>query len=184
MDSWQDEELVRAFRETGDNECFDHLYQRHRRAIFACCLHFLRDPAQAEDLCHDVFVSAYERFSSLEGERFLPWVRRIAQNLCLNRLRHERVRQRADPVFEPQAMARDSADDQAIARQQLEIASSVLRTLPEEQKRVFLLFHANSLSYREIAERTGYSGNEVRSYLQNSRRNFRLRFERALQGES
>ena len=176
-----EEQLVQRFRETGDNACFEQLYRQARRSIFGVCLHFVRDPHQAEDLCHDVFITAYQRFSTLQGERFLPWVRRIARNLCLNRIRHERVRERIDPAVAPTGHA-PPADAVAITREQLELASSVIRSLPEEQRRVFLLFHTRELSYREISESTGFTLEQVRSYLQNSRRNFHLRYRRLLEG--
>ncbi|REK00910.1 MAG: sigma-70 family RNA polymerase sigma factor [Acidobacteria bacterium] len=179
MHDGDDETLVRSFRATGDNDSFERLYRRHRRAIYACCLHFVRHPHEAEDLCHDVFVTAYERFATLEGESFLPWVRRIARNLCLNRLRGERLRGGVEPADEQQPSGDADAARTTIVRQQLERAGAVLETLPPHQRRVFLLFHAAGLSYVEIAEQTGHSREAVRSHLQNARRNFRLRFERA-----
>lgn len=175
-----EQELVRRFRDAGDNSAFELLYRRTRRPIYALCLHFLREPGTAEDLCHDVFVIAYEQFHTLTGEQFLPWVRRIAKNQCLNRLRNDRLRERLDPKAaapEPEA----AADDAAMARQELEIAAQVIDSLPDEQRTVFLLFHTRDLSYQQIAERLGLSREQVRSHLQNSRRNFHLRFKRQKQ---
>lgn len=184
----EDATLVVRLRETGDARAFDRLYRRHRRAVFAVCLHYLKEPALAEDACHDAFVQAWQQASSLRGSAFLPWIRRIAANLCLNRLRHLAVARRIEPELEaqrehPRAVSRR----RVIAREELERCVRIVRQMAPAQRRVFLLRHLEGLKPREIIERTGLSAGAVRSHLQNARRNFRLAWERieaAQEGES
>jgi RNA polymerase sigma-70 factor (ECF subfamily) len=163
----------------GEDAAFAALYRRSRRAVFAVCLHFLRDPAWAEDACHDAFVQAYERFATLRGEQFTPWVRRIAARQCLNLLRHRAVGRRLAAEAAGEAVG-PSGHGAVAARQELELASALLGTLSPEQRRVFLLRHVEEMTYEEIAAATGYDAGRVRSYLQNARRNFRLRWEEAV----
>jgi RNA polymerase sigma-70 factor (ECF subfamily) len=169
-------DLVDRFRRHGEAAAFAALYHRSRRSVFSVCLHFLRDPAWAEDACHDVFVQAYERFATLRGDCFTAWVRSIAGRHSLNLLRHRAVRLRLAPEVAGESIA-PSADGAVAARQDLERAAEVLETLSPEQRRVFLLRHVEELSYDEIAEATGYDSGQVRSYLQNARRNFRIGWE-------
>jgi len=61
-----------------------------------------------------------------------------------------------------------------ISRQQVEIAGEILAGLRPEQRRVFVLRQLEGRSHPEISALTGYSAGEVRSYLQNARRNFAL----------
>jgi RNA polymerase sigma-70 factor (ECF subfamily) len=169
-------ELVARFRRRGEGADFAALYRCSRRSVFAVCLHFLRDPAWAEDACHDAFVQAYERFSTLRGEQFAPWVRRIAGRHCLNLLRHRAVGRRLAPEMAGEAVT-PSGHAAVAARQELELAAQLIEALSPEQRRVFLLRHVEGLSYEEIAAATGHEIGSVRSYLQNARRNFRLRWE-------
>lgn len=170
-------ELVERFRSSGDNRFFEELYERSRRRVFGACLRILEDIHWAEDVCHDAFVRAYDRFHSLEGANFTAWVRRIATNLALNGLRHRSVAERA-PVDSPAQAASSSAEAHAVSSQELDIAEAILEQLEAHQRRVFLLRHLEELSYAEIAATTGFSRDQVRSYLQNARRNFRLEWQR------
>jgi RNA polymerase sigma-70 factor (ECF subfamily) len=167
-------ELVERFREHRDGSAFDALYRRCRREVFVVCLHFLRDPAWAEDACHDAFVQAFERFDSLRGERFEAWVRRIAANHCLNLLRRRATGRRVEPLAAPELEAGASAHGRAAARQELKLAVELLASLAPHQRQVFLLRHVEGSSHEEIERRTGFTAEQVRSFLQNARRNFRL----------
>lgn len=174
--------LVERFRASGDGQAFDQLYRRHRRSVLAVCQHYLSEPAAAEDACHDAFVRAWQRSDSLHGEAFLPWVRRIAVNICLNRIRHLAVGRRLAPELAGRSSVAAGSEQRTIARQELELCAHIVRELPPGQRLVFLLRHSEGLKPREITESTGYSAEQVRSHLQNARRNFRLAWER-LQGE-
>jgi RNA polymerase sigma-70 factor (ECF subfamily) len=168
-------ELVERFRRVRDGESFEQLYRLSRRRVLQVCLHFLRDPASAEDACHDAFVQAYERFETLRGDRFGAWVRRIAANHCLNLLRRRATGRRLEPALAATRVeAEASAHGRVAARQGLRIAAELLSELSPHQRRVFLLRHVDGSSHEEIERLTGFSAEQVRSFLQNARRNFRL----------
>ena len=176
----EEADLVRRFRQERDPSAFAELYRMHRRAIFGTCLRYLGDPAAAEDGCHDVFVQAWERFDTLRGEAFGAWVRRIAINHCLNRQRHRSVERRSEPELarELEERAPPSTLGVVQARDELGRAARIVRELSSRQRRVFLLRHVEQLAYAEIEHLTGLSAGEVRSALQNARRNFRLGWNR------
>jgi RNA polymerase sigma-70 factor (ECF subfamily) len=173
-----EEQLVEHFRSSGDNRFFEELYRRSRRRVFGACLRILEDIQWAEDVCHDAFIRAYDRFTSLEGVSFSAWVRRIATNLALNGLRHRSVVARTPPEVWSSAAASGSAEERVVSAQHLDIAEAIIEQLDGPQRRVFLLRHLDELSYEKIAAATGYSRQQVRSYLQNARRNFRLEWQR------
>lgn len=175
-DTRSQQELVERFRSTGEKGWFAELYRRERRAVYVVCLKFLREPAAAEDVCHEAFVRAFERFDTLEGDNFSAWVRRIAANLSINRLRSA---WRAAGEPSPQEAASDPSPERRLAgRRELEAALDIVRSLGDEQRQAFVMFHLEGLSYREIAERTGRPREAVRSHLQNARRNFHLRWDK------
>lgn len=176
--------LVKRFRGERDGAAFDALYRRNRRMVYGTCLRYLRDREAAEDACHDVFLQAYQQFDSLRGDVFSPWVRRIAINHCLNRQRHAATRRRIEPTLVrdfDQGRA-DASHAAAAARDDLRIAAELVRGLSPKQRLVFLLRHVEQLAYDGIAEVTGLPFDEVRSALQNARRNFRLGWEREMKG--
>ena len=180
-----DVEIVHRFRQTGDRDLFEELYRRHRRRTFGVCIKILGDPSRAEDACHDAFTRAYERFSSLRGDNFAAWVKRIAANRCYDALRQSsRLESREDMeeplrgAIGPTALRSPVERDAAITRQELEAELDIIRSLDPHQRQVFLLFHLAKKSYREIETSTGYSAKQVKSYLQNARRNLYLAWNR------
>jgi RNA polymerase sigma-70 factor (ECF subfamily) len=170
-------ELVERFRTTAAADCFAELYRRTRRRVFGVALRLVADPALAEEICHDAFLRAYEGFASLRGVEFSAWVCRIAENLALNARRHRAVveRARADLAKEPAA---PGPERHLISRQEVEIAGAILASLRPEQRDVLLLRHLERLSHGEICAVTGHSPAEVRSHLQNARRNFAIHWRR------
>jgi RNA polymerase sigma-70 factor (ECF subfamily) len=171
-------ELVEAFREGGNPAIFEALYLRTRREVYGVCARLLRNPARAEEACHDAFVQAFERFSTLRGDNFSAWIHRIATNLCLNRLRDRRD---AAPIPEDLADPRSLPSvESPVSREDLERATEVLGELPPAQRRALLLKYIEGRSYDEIAGITGESLDQVRSHLQNGRRGFRILWDRRL----
>lgn len=173
-----DAELVAAYREHGAGRHFEALYRRHRRRLFGLCLHYLGSPAAAEEAVHEAFVKAYEQFDTLRGDNFSAWIGRIATNLCLNRLRARRPQ---EPVNEALADESGAApESMAIGAELAERARSVLKALRPEQRRALQLKYVEGCSYEEISHRTGQGYDQVRSHLQNGRRNFRRLWDGAL----
>jgi RNA polymerase sigma-70 factor (ECF subfamily) len=49
-----------------------------------------------------------------------------------------------------------------------------MATLNEEQKKCITLFYLEEKSYQEITAITGYTLNQVKSYIQNGKRNLKI----------
>ena len=169
-------ELVEAYRASGNARHFEALYKLARRRVFGICLKYLRDADRAEDATHEVFLKAYEQFPALQGIHFTAWVSRIAANLCLNRIRDEanasRLLETAAPVTATQA----DGERLAIQAEETRMAHEVLRTLNPEQRRMLVLRYLDGYSHEQIERLTGFDTGQVRSHLQNGRRNFRIRW--------
>ena len=55
--------------------------------------------------------------------------------------------------------------------------------LNDDQKKCITLFFLKEKSYVEIAEITGYSMNEVKSFIQNGKRNLKIKLEKTNESE-
>ena len=176
LEDWSEAELVTAYRERGDGRHFEALYLRHRRRLFGLCLHYLGEPAEAEEAVHDGFVKAYEQFSSLRGDNFSAWLTRIAKNLCLNRLRARRPQAEFDESMHDSQEA--SPHERASGSDDRSRARAILDGMGTEQRLALELKYLKGYSYEEISRLTGEDYDQVRSNLQNGRRNFRLAWAR------
>ncbi len=170
-----DAALVARARE-GDSEAFGALVRRYLRSAYAVALARVGDPADAEDVCQDAFLTALERLESCRRpEGFGGWLLAIVRNRAVDLHRRRSVRE-AQPLERADAVP--AADDPEREAQRSERRSELLealRHLTELQREVLLLFDFEGLSHREIAERLGISEGSARVHLHNGRRALRER---------
>ncbi len=172
---------VEQYKASGQGEHFERLYTRYRREVYGVCLRLLRDADAAQDATHETFLRAYRQFDSLQGNNFAGWVRRIATNLCLNRIRDEKTRrQLLESAASEQAAAAGLNRDQGMSQEEADRARRVLVGLRQEHRKVLLLRYVEGCSYPEIETLTGLDREQVRSFLQNAKRNFRKLWEEQL----
>jgi RNA polymerase sigma-70 factor (ECF subfamily) len=153
----------------GDGDAFEKLFLKYRQRVFSVAWRLLRDEDSALDVVQDAFVRAYQQLESLRGEaRFYPWLRRIAVNLAIDRLRHirrrvevgldeHRVGEGDEASDEPAAvvLSRSGSESPAHKAEISEFSSalsSALLKLSESHRTVFMLHAAEGMSYKEIAE--------------------------------
>ena len=188
----QDSEDLRwvAASVAGDAQAFEQLFVKYRQRVFAVSWRLLRDEDAALDVVQDAFVRAFEELGNLRGEtRFFPWLRRIAVNLSIDRLRQLR-RSKEVSLFahtagededgreEIAAATLGSANSAASMVQQensplnqaevSELSSALslaLLKLSDSHRAVFMLHAAEGMSYKEIADALGCNIGTVMSRL-------------------
>jgi RNA polymerase sigma-70 factor (ECF subfamily) len=160
-----DAALMLAFQQ-GDEGAFRALFERHARAMFQFCHHFVRNAARAEELAQDVFLNVYRaRDRYRPTARFKTFLYRVASNHCLNELRRAGVEGAAaarapardgedGPQNDLDALPSGAASPEDVARgKALEAAfQRVLARLPEKQRAALVLCRFEGLSYEEIAQ--------------------------------
>jgi RNA polymerase sigma-70 factor (ECF subfamily) len=174
-----DEECVRGFRETGDNECFAELFVRHRMKVFFACRRFFSDTQRAEDATQETFLRAYRRIETFQEGDFVGWLMRIARNVCIDEWRRSSL----DPVTASSELGEKAApktvDASFDVRERVERIWQEMKSLAPEQRRCLEL-KIEGCSYEETAVLTGFSIDAVKSYLQNGRRMLWKRMEEAV----
>ena len=161
-----------AFRaRRGEAEAFGELVRRYQASIFNVCYRVLGERREAEDLAQEAFIRAYARLAIFDADLpFGPWIRRVAANLCLNRLESGR----SAPVNVPLDDEREMGDgDPAAARENAERAEPVraaLLSLPPRYRAVIELRHFQEMSYDEIAAAMGMPLSDVKSHLFRARK--------------
>jgi RNA polymerase sigma-70 factor, ECF subfamily len=174
-----DEEVVRHFRETGEQAWFAEIFARHGKKVYFACRGFSWDPAAAEDATQETFLRAYEKIHQFQGGDLCGWLMRIAKNICIDHWR----KRRPDAVADEVEISDDSSPAGAVTpdydlRLSVERVWQEMKSLPSDQRRC-LEMKIEGYSYEETAARTGLSVEAVKSHLQNGRRMLWLRMEGA-----
>jgi len=157
----------------GDASAFRVLIDRHVGSVRRSVLRLLRDEAEAEDLAQEAFLRLWRSAASLEiGPYGIgPWLRRVASNLAIDRLRSTRRLDVTDEVpeeiVEPEQATFLEGQDLAARMQE------ALAHLPEGQRAALVLFHYEGMSQREVAKAMNVSEEALESLLSRARRGLR-----------
>jgi len=167
-----DEELLRAYRADGDNQWLGYLLQRYTALLLGVALKYLKEKAQAEDAVQHVFMKALTHLPKEEILNFKGWLYVLMRNHCLQLLRDKTYNAGEETLaYMPDATV-DKAATQ-LHEHTLEQMSEAIEQLADEQKRTIRLFYLEKNSYEQIIAKTGYSFMQVKSYIQNGKRNLK-----------
>ena len=104
----------------------------------------------------------------------------VAKNHCLMKLRGKGAKS-VKELNEEQLAVTESAKDELLANEHTyDLLEEAIEELNEEQKQCVILFYLKKNSYQQIAEKTGYSLLQVKSYIQNGKRNLKIVLEKKL----
>ena len=160
---------------SGQRTSLAALWDRYAHLLFGVGMKYLKDTEGAKDLVVEVFASLPELLGKHEVKSFRPWVHTVMRNRCLMALRKAGPQVRMDPELIEQE---DLGDETALLEASLQELEAAIARLPEGQEACIRLFYLERNNYQQVAERTGYAVEQVRSHLQNGRRNLRNALER------
>ena len=169
-----DEELVARLR-AGDRSSLGVLWDRYAHLLFGVAMNYLKDVEASKDAVMGLFAELPALIGKHEVQKFRPWVHAVMRNRCLMVLRKANPQVRMDPALIEQE---DQGDDAALHEASLQELEAAIARLPEGQEACIRMFYLEKNSYQQVAERTGYPLEQVRSHLQNGRRNLRISLER------
>ncbi|MCG2617303.1 sigma-70 family RNA polymerase sigma factor [Terrimonas sp. NA20] len=177
--SLSDKELVNRYKNSGDLGVLGELYQRYMDLVYGVCLKYFKDTEQSKDAVMQIFEELVSKLRKHEVENFKAWLHQVAKNHCLMQLRTPRnlktVEFKTELVQSEENVHLNGVLEREENFQKLE---HCIGTLAEEQHLAIRLFYLEQKSYHEIAESTGKEWNQVRSLIQNGRRNLKLCMEK------
>ena len=156
--SVSDQQLVAMYRR-GNHSAFAELLNRHKDRVYTAIFLLVKDEVLAEDLFQDTFIKVIEILKEgkyAEVGKFLPWVLRIAHNLCMDYFRRTSrmpkvITQDGSDIFNVLYFEESAADKGTIQAETATTVRELMAQLPEEQREVLILRHYADLSFKEIA---------------------------------
>lgn len=173
-----DEALLGRYQAVGDLQDLALLYGRYVELVYGVCLRYLPDEARAADAVMDIFETLVEKARQHEIRAFRPWLYVLVRNHCLQQLRSDNknitVAQAPEIMQSPENWHPWDEKEEEMARQAVEQQlAECLDLLNEGQAQCVRLFYYEEKSYQEIAESCSMPLGQVRSNIQNGRRNLR-----------
>ena len=175
-----EQELLSRFYSDRNKEWLGILLERYTLLLLGVCMKYLKNEEAARDAVQQIFLKAITELEKYPVDYFKSWLYMIAKNHCLMQFRdknrhpleiNEQMQFRVDA---------DSLPDLQEKEMLLDWMHAGLQELNAEQQQCVTLFYLEKKSYQQIAQETGFSLLQVKSFIQNGKRNLRLMIERKL----
>jgi RNA polymerase sigma-70 factor (ECF subfamily) len=173
MAVFTDEELLMQYKESGRAEYFESLYNRYIPLLYGMCLKYLHDESIAQDTVVQLFEELLPKISDYEIQTFKAWLYSVAREYCLQIVKKESKEISVDfnsDRMESNEVLRLLCDEETDS-ERMQTLHNCLDRLPDGQRISIAHFFGGEMSYADIAEKTGYSLNAVKSNIQNGKRN-------------
>lgn len=175
-------EWLEEFYKTGNLEVLGKLYEPYMFLILGLCLKYLKDITKSEDAVMQIFESLIKKLRVHRVDNFKSWLYTVARNHCLMELRSSGKNFEVpfdESFMENQELLHLDVSDGS-REEQLQQMESCIEQLNTEQRVCVRLFYLEEKCYKEITEQTGYSMNQVKSYIQNGKRNLKICMDKSL----
>lgn len=186
LEAASDAELIRRFRDD-DLAAFEVFFERHRSLIYRTACGMTGDRGAAEEVLQDTFLRAYRHRGSLrEDISPVPWLHRVALNLCFTRLGRRRLD--AGPIDDSGASElRDGAlepSEWAVREELRQAIREGVLALPPKHRAVIVLYYLDGLSLQETATALGIRLGTVKSRIHYALHALRVTLEPARRGSA
>lgn len=180
-----DEQLLNNFYNDRNNHWLGILLERYTLLLYGVSMKYLKDEDEAKDAVQQVFLKAITELHRYPVQYFKSWLYMVAKNHCLMRIRQKQGKLSANVPDEQIADINDPLEKhQHVEKdQKLQLMSESLDELSREQKQCVTLFYLEKKSYQQISEESGYTVMQVKSYIQNGKRNLKLLLEKKIRNQ-
>lgn len=174
-----DRELIKKYLASDDSYYIGELFQRYTHLIFGVCMKYMKIKAESEDAAMEIFEKLLIDLKHHKVENFKSWLYSVTKNHCLMKLRKQK--QLAEKEWSLNLFERESVEfhevlhlnNTLIKETQLDNLGKSIAMLSEGQRQCVELFYLQEKCYKEVVEITNYSLKEVKSYIQNGKRNLK-----------
>ena len=185
----EDAAVLQLYKQKQWPRCIDELFLRYGHLLYGVFLKYTKDKYAAEDLLMELFAKLPQLLVHHEIQQLKPWLHTVARNEALQFIRKAKkltgVSLYENYMDHVGGYSSDEGQEEILLKeQQLNLLEKVLDQLKPVQKECIRLFFIEQLSYEEIMSKTQLSFKEVKSHLQNGKRNLKIMMEQNSNNES
>ncbi|OLY92254.1 RNA polymerase sigma-70 factor, ECF subfamily [Cnuella takakiae] len=176
-----DTQLLKRYQQDGDQQWMGILLERYTLLLLGVCMKYLKNEEEARDCVQQIYLKVLTDINKHQVTYFKSWLYMVAKNESLMRLRNRQNKQVKELQDEHHPHQPAQPNGELLEQETtLSLLEESIQELNEEQRLSVSLFYLQKMSYQQISDRTGFSLLQVKSYIQNGKRNLRLMLERKL----
>ncbi len=181
-----EKELLSHYKHTGDVHTLGKLYAPYMSLLYGLCFKYLQDQEASQDAVMQIFEQLIVKLRQHEVDNFKSWLYVFARNYCLMELRKGKQKTFVDidsHMIESELQMDAGGAEARWTEHDFERMESCLATLQTNQERCVRLFYLDQKCYKEIATVLGIDLSQVKSYIQNGKRNLKICMENKKNGK-
>ena len=176
-----DQELLERFYADHDNQWLGILLERYTLLLLGVCMKYLKNEELARDSVQQIFLKAITEMQKYRVEYFKSWIYMVAKNHCLMQLRDKPGKNTVEVKESiPAEIDETDKEDLLLNEKTYQYMEESLKELNPDQQLCVTLFYIEKKSYQQITQQTGYSMMQVKSHIQNGKRNMKILIEKKL----
>lgn len=159
--------------------CIEVLFNRYCELVFGVALKYLQSQDESKDAVVDIFEKVPADLKKYEIKNFSNWIYTVTKNHCFHLLK-KRTHHLPAEQLDYRKPAMEESEEEFLNLEELlgsHLEESLL-SLNDAQQNCVRLFYLAEKSYDEIQEITGYNYNQVKSHIQNGKRNLKIYLEK------
>ena len=171
-----DEELVTLYKLERSSTCIAVIYERYGHLVMGTCMKYLKNEVESQDITMQIFEELHSKLLKHDINYFKSWLYMVTKNECFMFLRKSKSQNTTD--FSESYDVEQTIEDVQAKEKSLELLENAIEDLKPEQKRCVKLFYLEEKSYQQISAELNLSLMQVKSAIQNGKRNIKLQLEK------
>lgn len=173
-----DLELIAQYKATRDPIHLGALFERYTHLALGVSLRYLRNREDAEDAVMEIYERLMTALLKHEVANFKSWLYSVVANHCRMTLRRRKVAPTtvlaSEELLDAVLASAPAPHEDDEAEGEMQALRVALGQLGEGQRRCLELFYLEGHSYAEVARRSGHALSDVKSHIQNGKRNLKI----------
>ncbi len=171
-----DQQLIVQYVKQHDKKALGKLFERYYHLVFGVGLKYMKNSDLAKDVAMQVFEKLITDLKKHDIQHFKSWLYRVAQNACLMELRKNKSITKPIEENLMGSMENEAELHQVVEKEKMLVnMERELDNLPPDQRKCIKLFYLERKTYSDICEVTGFTFKQVKSFIQNGKRNLKIK---------
>lgn len=176
-----DNELIDRFRYSHDNQYVGELYKRYAHLVLGLCIKYFEDVDVAKDATMSIFELLLHELKRHHIDHFKSWLYTVSKNYCLQELRKKKSRNKKEDLFKDflQDTMENELDMHPKEEKEMLLVKmeKLIPTLKNNQRLCLKMFYLEGKTYADISNELNFSLKEVKSHIQNGKRNLKIKMQ-------
>ena len=170
-----DGQLIILYKEKASTRIIGELYKRYAHLVMGVSMKYLKNRFDAEDSTMVVFEKLPQRIAVSDITYFKSWLYIVTKNECLMLLRKKG---NITVELTQELESKDTFEDKQNQEIKLKLLDTAITQLKEEQRNCIRQFYIEKKSYQEISVSLNTDIKNVKSAIQNGKRNLKINLEK------